>query len=214
MKWAFWILVVLVILVVLAIKYLPWWALILLLVGGGLSLQWAVKFGLRQALLLPFKAKSKVLKNAALQVHRVQPIAMPELGRDPDMLPEVAAEKRARYHQLKWYSVDVSISPVQAAADTPFTAWEPSALLLVAAGSKVNQLDDLLNNSVSAVHDYEVYTSDRFGPDLENKYLGSQRLKFRVGIESGVNMLQFRYYLEVFGTVDFPDRSLSAQPMA
>jgi hypothetical protein len=74
----------------------------------------------------------------------------------------------------------------------------------------VNQLDDLLNNSVSEIHDYEVYTGDRFGPDPEDKYLGSQRLKFRVGVEPGVSTLQFRYYLEVFGTVDFPDRALSA----
>lgn len=207
MKLTFWILVVLVILVVLAIKYLPWWALIILLVGGGIAIQWGVKFGLKQAFLLPFKAKGKVLKGANVQVHNVQPTNMPTVRQSTEMDEADFAERRARYHQLKWYTVDVSILPTQTATETPFPAWEPSALLLVSPGSKVTSLETLADNTVSEIHDYQIYQTNCFQPDIAGKHLGSQRIKLLVGIQPDTKTLQFRYYLELFGQVEFPDRT-------
>ncbi len=209
MKLTFWILIVLVILIILAIKYLPWWALIILLVSGGIAVQWGVKFGLKQAFLLPFKAKGQVLKGANVQVHHVQPTNMPTLGQSNAMDEADFSERRARYHQLKWYTVDVSILPTQAAAASPFPAWEPGDLLLVSPGSKVTSLETLANNAVSEIHDYEIYQTNRFQQDIEGKHLGSQRVRFLVGIQPGIKTLQFRYYLELLGVVDFPDHTTS-----
>jgi hypothetical protein len=206
MKLTFWILIVLIILAVLAIKYLPWWALIILLVGGGLGLQWAVKYGLKQAFLLPFKAKGQVLKGATAQVHNVQPTNMPTVKQSADRHPGAIADQRARYHQLKWYTVDVSIAPPTTDTAVAFPAWEPRDLVLVTPGKKVKSLESLAETEVSAIHDYEIYQNDRFQFDNEGKHLGSQRLKFLVGIEPNVTTLQFRYYLELFGQVEFPDR--------
>ncbi len=206
MKLTFWILIALIILAVLAIKYLPWWALIMLLVGGGLGLQWAVKYGLKQAFLIPFKAKGQVLKGATAQVHHVQPTNMPTVKQNADNHPGEIADRRARYHQLKWYTVDVSIAPQSIVAAMPFPAWEPSDLVLVVPGKKVKSLESLAADAVSTIHDYEIYQTDRFQSDTEGKHLGSQRLKFLVGIEPDVTTLQFRYYLELFGQVNFPDR--------
>jgi hypothetical protein len=209
MKLTFWILILLIILAVLAIKYLPWWALIILLVGGGLGLQWAVKYGLKQAFLLPFKVKGQVLKGATAQVHNVQPTNMPIVKQNADSHPGEIADQRARYHQLKWYTVDVSIAPQQTEAAVPFPAWEPRDLVLVVPGKKVKSLESFAEAEVSAIHDYEIYQTNRFQSDSEGKHLGSQRLKFVVGIEPGISTLQFRYYLELFGQVEFPDRSLT-----
>ncbi len=217
MKLTFWILIVLIILAVLAIKYLPWWALVMLLVGGGLGLQWAVKYGLKQAFLIPFKVKGQVLKGATAQVHNVQPTNMPTVKQNADSHPGEIADRRARYHQLKWYTVDVSIAPQPLTADrpqgittaVPFPTWEPSDLVLVVPGKKVKSLQSLAEAEVSMIHDYEIYQTDRFQPDMEGKHLGSQRLKFLVGIEPDVTTLQFRYYLELFGQVTFPDRLMS-----
>jgi hypothetical protein len=209
MKLTFWILIVLIILAVLAIKYLPWWALIILLVGGGLGFQWAVKYGLKQAFLLPFKAKGKILKGALVQVHNVRSTNMPTVKQHVDMDAGEATERRARYHQLNWYTVDVSIAPTQAEVDTPFSAWEPSDLLLVLPGKQVKSLEGLADNEVSEIHDYEIYQTNRFQPDVDGKHLGSQRLKFLVGVQPQVKILQFRYYLELFGQVEFPDRTLT-----
>jgi hypothetical protein len=208
MKLTFWILIVLIILAVLAIKYLPWWALIILLVGGGLGLQWAVKYGLKQAFLLPFKVKGQVLKGATAQVHNVQPTNMPTVKQSADSHPGEIADRRARYHQLKWYTVDVSIAPQQTQSAVAFPAWEPIDLVLVTPGKKVKSLETLAEEEVSTIHDYEIYQSDRFQFDNEGKHLGSQRLKFLVGIEPNVTTLQFRYYLELFGQVEFPDRAV------
>jgi hypothetical protein len=206
MKLTFWILIVLIILAVLAIKYLPWWALIILLGGGGLGLQWAVKYGLKQAFLLPFKVKGQVLKGATVQVHNVQPTPMPTVKQTTDSHPGAVADQRARYHQLKWYTVDVSIAPQPTASAVPFPAWEPSDLVLVVPGKKVKSLESLADEEVSTIHDYEIYQTNRFQSDGEGKHLGSQRLKFIVGIEPEISTLQFRYYLELFGQVEFPDR--------
>jgi hypothetical protein len=209
MKLTFWILILLIILAVLAIKYLPWWALIILLVGGGLGLQWAVKYGLKQAFLLPFKVKGQVLKGAAVQVHNVQPTNMPTVKQNADSHPGEIADQRARYHQLKWYTVDVSIAPQPTDATVPFPAWEPRDLVLVVPGKKVKSLESLAADEVSTIHDYEIYQTNRFQSDSEGKHLGSQRLKFLVGIEPGISTLQFRYYLELFGQVEFPDRTVA-----
>jgi hypothetical protein len=208
MKLTFWILLVLVILLILAIKYLPWWALILLLVGGGLLLQWGVKFGLQYVMLLPFKAKGQVLKGATVQVHNIQPTNMPTLRQDDTDLAEFAA-KRSRYHQLKWYSLDVSIAPTQPESAVPFSAWDPRDLLLVAPGKKVRRLENLADADACEIHGYEIYQADRFQFDQVNQHLGSQRLKLLVGVEPGTQQLQFRYYLELFGTIDFPTATVS-----
>jgi hypothetical protein len=209
MKLTFWILILLIILAVLAIKYLPWWALIILLVGGGLGLQWAVKYGLKQAFLLPFKVKGQVLKGATAQVHNVQPTNMPIVKQNADSHPGAVADQRARYHQLKWYTVDVSIAPQSSESAVAFPAWEPNDLVLVVPGKKVKSLESLADEEVSTIHDYEIYQANGFQFDNEGKHLGSQRLKFVVGIEPGISTLQFRYYLELFGQVEFPDRPLT-----
>jgi hypothetical protein len=203
---AFWILVAIVVLAILAIKYLPWWALILLLVVGALALQWGVKAAVKQAMLLPFRLKGQTLKAAQVQVHRVQGIPMPIIIEEGDAAEY--ADRRARYHQLKWYSVDVSIlpAPPDQAQQNPFAAWEPSELLLVKPGSTVKDLKDLegLKITSAAIHDYAIYRSTSFYMDTEGKHLGSQRLKFIVGVPPGTETLQFRYYLELFGRVEFP----------
>jgi hypothetical protein len=205
MKYAFWILVVLVVIAILAIKYLPWWALIVILVGGALLLRWGVKLAVKQAFLLPFKAKGKVLQGAQVQVHQIQTVGMPVLTRDLDTDEADYADRRSRYHQLKWYSVDVSIFP-KAQDQVPFPAWSPGEMLLVPPGSQIKDLESLANLESAEIHDYAIYRSDRFTPDHEGKHLGSQRVKFIVGIEPEVRQMQFRYYLELFGQVDFPDR--------
>ncbi|MBE9032104.1 hypothetical protein IQ266_20405 [filamentous cyanobacterium LEGE 11480] len=204
MKLAFWILVVLVILIILAIKYLPWWALIAVIVLGALTIPWALKQGMKQVLLLPFKAKGQVLKGATVQVHQVQSTNMPTLRQGSDMDVATFADLRERYHQLKWYTVDASISPVKREADVPFSAWEPGDLMLVPPGKKVKDIEGLAENDVSEIHDYEIYETNRFQQDMEGKHLGSQRVKFLVGVQPGVQTLQFRYYLELFGEVEFP----------
>jgi hypothetical protein len=206
MKLTFWILLVLIILLILAIKYLPWWALVLLLLGGGLLLQWGVKFGLQYVMLLPFKAKGQVLKGAAVRVHNIQPTNMPTLRQDNTDLAGFA-EKRSRYHELKWYTLDVSIAPQQPESAVPFSAWEPSDLLLVAPGKKVRRLEHLADADACEIHDYEIYQADRFQVDQAGKHLGSQRLRFLVGVQPDTQQLQFRYYLELFGIVDFPNQS-------
>jgi hypothetical protein len=207
MKWTFWLIIIVTIIVILAIKYLPWWALIMVIVGGALAAKWGVQYGMKQLLLLPFKAKGQVLKGANLQVHNVQPIAMPTLVRNADTHEGEFADTRARYHQLKWYSVDVSILPTPQ-DKAAFPAWEPGEMVLVPPGQKIIDLESLGKVEAATIHDYQIFQDDRFTIDHDGKHLGSQRVKFTVGVQPEHQILQFRYYLELFGQIEFPDRTV------
>ena len=64
-------------LVVIAIRYLPWWLLLAIVVGIGLLLRYGVPFLLKQLFMLPFKAKGKALAGATIQVHSVKSAPFP-----------------------------------------------------------------------------------------------------------------------------------------
>ena len=83
---------------VLAVRWLPWWALVL----GFLSLVMLGKFVIgrfvRKLFLMPFRAKGAVLNGASAHVHRISPDAAPET--------EGAAE--ASEEPREHYSVEVT----------------------------------------------------------------------------------------------------------
>jgi hypothetical protein len=77
---------------VLAVRWLPWWALVLgflLLVALG---KWAIGRIVRKLMLMPFGAKGAVLKGASARVHGVSP---------------AGASGESRKH----YLVEVTITP-------------------------------------------------------------------------------------------------------
>ena len=171
--------------IAMAIKHLPWYYL----AGGVVALALGLKLFGGWLLLIPFRMKGAVLKQAAVRVHaieRADPLPR-RVRRDEDGC--VVDERR------DCFLVDVTITP-----RTPngnFKHWEPGELTLVKPGTKA--LDD---DDSCCVNRLEVHNGTGFVEDEGFKFEGARRLRMHIGVKSGVNALAFQYYLESFGRVD------------
>lgn len=194
MKLVIVILFVLAILLVLAIKFLPWWASLLLLGVGILGMRWWTKYFLRKVFILPFKIKGQALAEATIKVHDLKPAPVPEMAAD------FSDDEITEYQSLRWYLLDVTILPLQQSSG--FIAWQPSDLMLVPPNLKET---DLLGG-YCLIHDCKIFQDDHFGEDIQGKYEGFQRIQLYIGVRPGVNQLRFRYYFELFGDLDIPNQ--------
>jgi len=187
--------------VAIAIKYLPWWALLLGVVGLIVVGKFMIKRLLLRLFLKPFQLKGAVLKGATAEVHSVTPAVAPaaEEGAPASPTPQT------------YYSVDVTIQPSSGSAKNPFAAWEPGELRLVSPDSVQNPNDPESTESddLCEIQAVEVEQGGRFQPDEGLKFQGAQRLKLKIAVKPGTPALKFRYYFEDFGCV-----TLLAPPVA
>ncbi|NJN30510.1 MAG: hypothetical protein HC824_08845 [Synechococcales cyanobacterium RM1_1_8] len=190
-------LAVLTAIAVIAIRYLPWWVLLAIALGSFLALRYGIPFLLKQLLMLPFKAKGQALAGATIQLHSLKPAPFPSAN-DSEQHYWDAADL-ARYQEMNWYFLDVSIVPPLNRSEG-FRLWEPGELLLIPASVRGNSLESLECEEV-AIHDYRVFDG-AFGADVQGKYDGAKRLLLHLGAKPGVRRVVFRYYLERFGEVD------------
>jgi hypothetical protein len=190
-------LLALAVLVVLAIKYLPLWAslglIIIVPVAGWLIIGRLIK----SFFMSGFEAKGKVLKDAQVEIHRLQRAKPPKLDDDEVM------EEIEEMGPLDWYFLDVTIIPES--IDDGFTHWAPGDLQLVGMDAKPKDMEE---ETEAYIWDYRVRLDGKFQEDETEKYKGPQRTLFHVGIPPEVKTLQFRYYFELFGEISFhTDRS-------
>ncbi len=175
--------------VAIAVKYLPWWALLLgvvaLIVIGKLMAR-RLFFSL---LLTPFR-----LKGATAEVHSVTPVAE----------PPVKGSEASQAVERACYYVEVSIRP--SAVKTPFGAWEPGELRLVGPESVLNLSPDAPseNDDTCEIKSFEVQQEGGFQADEGLKFQGPQRLRLLIAVKPGISRLKFRYYFEEFGSVTLP----------
>jgi hypothetical protein len=180
--------------VAIAIKYLPWWGLLL----GALGLVVIGKFVLKRLffrlLITPFKLKGAVLKGASVEVHSVTTAVAPPTT---DAAPADATPRN-------YYSVEASIRPVQ--SDTPFGAWEPGELRLVRPESVIDASPDTPSDDddTCEIKSIEVQLEGGFEPHNGIKLPGPQRLRLLIAVKPGSARLKFRYYFEEFGSVTLP----------
>jgi hypothetical protein len=187
----------LTLLVVIAIRYLPWWVLLAIVLAIGLLLRYGIPFLLKQLLMLPFRAKGQALAGATIQVHSIQPAPFPSAQDSEQSYWE--AEDLARYQEMDWYFLDVSIAPSLNRSEG-FQLWEPGELLLIPASVRGNSLESLECDEVT-IHDYRVFDGV-FKADAQGKYDGAKRLLLHLGAKPGVKRVVFRYYLERFGEIN------------
>jgi len=166
----------------LAFKLLPWWAIILGIVGLVVGGKLVIGRLFRSLLTMPFKAKGAVLRGAKAQVNAITPVANAD-----------AANRSC-------YDLDVTITPADTSGS--FTHWEPCSLTLVAFGSKFDI--DKSDDDECEIESTEVEQNGQFQPDEGMKYPGPQRVKLRLSVKTGTPVLKFRYYFEEFGEVRLP----------
>src|SRR5262245_53274742 len=176
---------------VLALRWLPWWALLIgflmLVIVGKLI----IKRLMRKLLLMPFRAKGAVLKGASARVHRVSAATA----------ATTRGTVRSSSESLEHYLVEVTITPSQ--PEGPFGMWEPGELRLVQPESVLrlesDEPDD--EDDACAVTKLQIEHEGQWNDDEGMKYSGAQRLRLYLAAHTGVRELKFRYYFEEFGKV-------------
>jgi hypothetical protein len=170
---------------VLAVRWLPWWALVLgflLLVALG---KWTIGRIVRKLMLMPFRAKGAILKGAAARVHGVSSAG-------------ASGEPRERY------LVEVTITPSDPKG--PFSLWEPGELRLVRPESVLrpysNEPDD--EDNACTITRIQIEDEGQWKDDEGMKYGGAHRLRLHLAAQHGVQKLKFRYYFEEFGNITLP----------
>lgn len=170
-----------------------------------------------------FDQKSKVLRDAAVNINSFSPAPHARSEGefdDVDMAQWLDAEElaveQARHAaavaadaRRVWWYVDVSITPRPVAG--PFTLWEPGELILGAPGVDPRRAMDGMDDdgdpgpAPAVVHGVKVWEGGRFRTDRVGKYGGPQRLRLHVGVLPEVARRQLRYYFESLGEIQFPD---------
>jgi len=187
---------------VMAFKLLPWWALVGLFVAAAVGARYSVPWLFKRLLMLPFKAKGKVLRNARAVVHSVRAIAA------PDPTGDEAEEPSAESVQRTWYEVDATITPE--ASEGPFQLWEPGDLTLLPPEAVANLANpDVASDDTVEVRHTLVHDGSQFVPNEGMKFGGEKRVRFQVGLSRPVSRCVFAYYFETFGEVAFPDAALA-----
>jgi hypothetical protein len=185
-----------------AVKNLPWWGTVAVVMGLIVLGKFAAGRLMVWAITIPFKWKGAVLKGATVEVHSVTASGPPPPtpGDEPHGEKVSADEAGSRREQFR---LDVTVNP-SLAPGGKFSNWSPSELVLVKPESKlrIHGRDD--DDDSCEVKRVEVYHAGQFQEDDGASYPGSQRVLLWVGVRPGVTRLKFRYYFEDFGEVALP----------
>lgn len=204
-KLAFLVLIALTALLVVSVKFLPWWASLILIAALFLVARYGLGYALKRLLKIPFKAKGKVLSGATVRVHGIRRVKPPvrKVDRNADDPAEAAEwlrEEQAEDRRLHWYMMDMTITPKPKQGG--FLLWEPGELLFVGMDAKP---EDLEADVDSKLNDYRILADGKFRVDDMDKHEGAQRIKFHVGLPPSIKQVQLRYYFELFGRIQLPN---------
>ncbi len=202
---------------VLASRYLPWWGTLLFIAAEGASLLWGIprliRFGARRFATGLFTAKSRVLRGAMVQIHRVELQEGPEPAQAVGLIEDqsedgpVSAVKRSDRAMpigQRFVLIEFTITSRKGASRMQF--YEPDELMLIAFNSKIDISSDPTSDDTAGVIRKCVIV-DENGVETEDfdKVTGPNRLRtiFRCP-PTLVGRAKFRYYFEQFGDVMLP----------
>jgi hypothetical protein len=190
-----------VVALIAAVKFLPWWAIVLVVVGLVLAGKLLGGKLIELVILRAFKAKGAVLRKANALVHLVVRASPLEKSAEDEENDEESKEWQRWPH----YLVDATITP-QPKGSGGFQMWEPGELWLVPAGTKpLNPSGDDEEPSDVEIVRLEIEEDGGFKQDEGMKYGGARRLRALVAVKPGTPRLMFRYYFEDFGEVLVPE---------
>jgi hypothetical protein len=205
-----------VIISVAAFVYLEWWQAILasgftfmLIVTGIKYLIKSMLGNLGQMAKGLFDAKSKVLRNASVDVHSVRstspPLALTEQLNDPNTDEFERAEAAADLQNLRWYEIEASIFP-DANQAGPMQHWDYYDLRIVPEDAPPRGMWNAgdSDDSESELHHLRVVENGESREPLEDKPSGPRRLHFVAGLPAHVKAAKFQYYFEQFGHIALP----------
>lgn len=207
MSWWQVILIVVIVLAVLAIKYLPWWVLVILIALPILGWRY-IGAGI---FVLMFRRTAgqlgKVLRGATVTVHSLMAVSPP----DPKVLEETFRDDDEEDEDVvgdaldeppearDWYELEVTIAPqprdVESGEDDP-GGWQAETLALVPPESGYGEFD-----VTCMIGRIEVEHEGRFRIAGDWCSYGPERLKLLIGVRPGTKQVKFRLFFQDFGEV-------------
>ncbi len=198
---------------VAAFVHLEWWQAILaiaavlaiLFLGGKFLLKTAIAAWGEQLTKMS-AGQSLVLRNATIQVHKVQRADPPRELTDEDEFddddPDFQAERNEELHGKTWYKIEMTVFP-NPDIEESVNPWMPESLVFVPFDREPpkNLLTDAMNEDVLAPDRMK-----RLGEaaDEGEESTGPQRALFLVGVPNEVRDLAVRYITEQFGRIRLP----------
>jgi hypothetical protein len=198
---------------VAAFVYLEWWQAILavaavlgvLFVGGKFLLKTAIAAWGEQLTKMT-AGQSVVLRNATIQVHKVQrtdpPRELTEEDEFDDDDPDTQAERNEELHGKTWYKIEMTVFP-NPDIEESVNPWMPESLVFVPFDREPPK------NMLTEAMDDDVLIPDRMKrigdqPEDEDGSKGPQRALFLVGVPNDIRDLAVRYFSEQFGRIRLP----------
>lgn len=218
---------VFLVITVAAFVYLTWWQAILVSLATFMAMLYGIKWFAISALKRMarmagelIEVKSRVLRNATIDVHSIHPIPPPpsELDAaaitdgDDDRTPEDVAEDTQWILDQNWYEIELTLFP-DANASGPMQYWDLYDLCLVPQDAKAvdpfswrAMISDEPETQESEVFlsEIEVVANGKARDPGEGKFAGPQRLRFIAGFPKHLSEVKFRYYREQFGLIRLP----------
>lgn len=197
---------------VAAFVYLQWWQAILaiiavlaiLFLGGKVLLRTAIAAWGEQLSKMT-AGQSVVLRNATVQVHKVQRTDPPRELTEEDEFeyddPEALAERNEEVLGKTWYKIELTVFP-NPDIEESVNPWMPESLVFVPfdRDPPKNMLTEAMDDAILHPDRMKVISDDP--PEDERK--GPQRMLFLVGVPNEVRDLAVRYFSEQFGRVRLP----------
>lgn len=212
MPWLGIILVLFLVGIVLAIRFLPWWGLVIMVAIPILGWRYIGAGIMAIMLRRTARAMSKVLHEATVTIHSLRAVPPPDptvleerFKEDPD--DEDDAEFRDQLKDMPdeppedrdWYELEVTIAPKpQERTEDEDTddGWQPDALVLVVPEAEWGEYD-----VTCMVGRIEMEQDGQMKPVEDRMVLGPKRLKLLLGVTPGTRRLAFRYFFYSFGDV-------------
>jgi len=207
MPWILIFLGTLLALTIAAIRYLPWWGVILYLVALVLSIPQFAKLIFLFYVHKVSKELSSALNGAEIEVTAITPVRPPsedqlkqyfDEGDDDDDDDDDNEDPTGRMPDgppdaWNWYELEVGVTPQAVDGQEP-EGWNAEALALVPPGTARGELT---LNCLVVRHEYR--ENGRYVPVNRRQFYDAARLRLLLGVRPGVKKLQFRYMF--FGKV-------------
>jgi hypothetical protein len=159
-----------------------------------------------------FSIKSKVLRNATVEVHSITAVPKPEDAsaenagkKNSDEAKDDSSADKHNEREYNYFVADLTITPADANSEA---IWEPSEMILTS--EKVKGLADIEGKEIGHIHDLLIWNESKFEDDEVGKYPGKQRLKITFAVKIGTSTAFLQYYNEPVGVLHF---STSAAPI-
>jgi len=232
MNWKFGCLAIFVLIIgapVVASRYLHWWETLLFIAAEGALLLWGlpklIAFGLKRFALEMFATKSRVLRGAMCEVHRVELTAPPVIRRalpdasddagdeededqpaEPDEQIQDVEDEPAHTPVAgeRFVLIDFTITPKP--GQSRMSHYEPSELLLIPFDRRISLEEDPTSSRESG-RLMEIRLVDENGQETEDFDKLPGRARFRAIFacpSTFTGRAKFQYYFESFGDVMLP----------